>query len=637
MQIDTEKSNTLIIWDSKAKPPPEYNQLMLWNSYDSNEIDGIYSISEIIERNAEVLRSEYLEAIFKIGEHEFNGKKIVDHLEIKKDFSYWWMTLINEKSNFSKSPQINNAIKILGLKEWLKKNQYTKITVVTHNDKLAEGLKIYCNLTSIKFNWQKDQKQKNTSNLHIKIYHMLPYYLKSLVWFVHHLKNNWHMKGVGVNEWKKTNAKVTFVSYLFNLEPESKTQGFFKSNYWTVLTQKLKENEIKSNWLHIYVKDNIVPNALEAKKTIKQFNKSHRDEQIHVTLHSFLSIKLVISVLKDWFYLIKIQTKLKIIIQKKSSFLWPFIKEDYLNSLIGSSALNNLLVFNLFHNAIGKLPYQEKGFFLQENQSWEYSLIYFWKKFGHANCLVGVPHTPIKFWDLRFYFDKRCYRNKNKRGLPLPSYVGVNGKIAMKAYVDSGYPKKNLIELEALRYLYLNQIRPISKVTNSIDNRILVLGDYSKDSTIHLMQLLQKASKHMNKTFELVVKPHPSCEILAEDYPDLNILITHKPVSLLINDFSVVYASSNTSASVEAYYSGKIILLALDASSLNLSPLRESDSALFIGSATQLAKILDNLSKLINKKIEIEKYLYLDPNISRWKEFLLKPDKIEISQKIKEF
>ena len=50
MHIDTEKSNTLVIWDSKAKPESNHNQLMLWNSYESNEIDGVFSISEIVEK-----------------------------------------------------------------------------------------------------------------------------------------------------------------------------------------------------------------------------------------------------------------------------------------------------------------------------------------------------------------------------------------------------------------------------------------------------------------------------------------------------------------------------------------------------------------------------------------------------------
>ena len=634
MHIDTEKSNTLVIWDSKANPSSEYNQLMLWNSYESKEINGIYSISEIVENNALVLRSEYLEVIFELGEHKFNGKKIVEHLEIRPDFSYWWMTLMNEKCNFSKSPQIINIIKVFALRDWIKKKDYQNISLITSNERLASAISIFCNQSGIKYDLQKVKKQKTKLSFIEGLYHKLPYYLKALLWFSKHLISNWTLKGIGVDEWKNTKGKVTFISYLFNLNSEFKERGLFESSYWASLPQKLKENEIETNWLHIYIKDNLVPNALEAKKTISQFNKSHVGEQTHVTLHSFLSTRLVTKVLKDWFSLLIRQRNFRNSFIKKSNFLWPFIKEDYFNSFVGSTAINNLLVLNLFHEAMETLPQQEKGVFLQENQAWEYSLIYFWKNFRHVDNLVGVTSFPPRFWDLRFYFDVRCYAQDHKCGLPLPSYVGVNGENAKKLSLDCGYPEKNLIELEALRYIYLNDDKPILKVSNSNCNNILVLGDYQKENTIHQMQLLKKASKYMNNKIKLVVKPHPACNISPEDYPELDLLITNDPINKLINDFSVVYTSSNTSASIDAYYSGKIVLTVLDPSSLNFSPLRGVDGILFIETAKQLATVLDKLDELPNKSLKDKDYFYLDPSLPRWEFFLLKPDKIKNNSKM---
>lgn len=628
------KSSSLIIWDSKDKPLSSHNQLMLWNSYESNKIDGLFSISEIVETNAEKIRLEYLAIIFELGNLRVGEKKIIEHLEIRPDFSYWWMTLMNEKCNFSKSPEIVNIIKILALRGWLKKNNYQNISLITSNQKLANAIIILCNDLGMSCDLQKVKTEKTRLSFIKRLFHNLPYCLKALLWFSKHLISHWALKGVGVDEWKSTKGKVTFVSYLFNLNSKEKEKGLFGSGYWTSLPNKLRENEIETNWLHIYIKDTIVPNALEAKKTIEQFNKSHAGDQTHVTLHSFLSFGLIYRVVKDWLSLRLTQRNFRNSFIKNSNFLWPLIKEDYYNSFVGPTSLNNLLDLNLFHEAMEALPQQEKGIFLQENQSWEYGLIYFWKNFRHADNLVGVTSFPPRFWDLRFYFDAKCYSQDIKCKLPLPSYIGVNGENAKKLSLDCGYPKKNLIELEALRYLYLYDLKPISKVDNSDCLNILVIGDYQKQNTIHQMNLLQEASKSITKKIKIVVKPHPACDILPSNYPKLDFLLTDEPINILLKDFLVVYTSASTSASIDAYYSGNFVVVALDASQLNFSPLMGQDGTIFVESAQQLADVLNKFDDLSNQDLHNKNYFYLNPDLPRWEFFLLNPDKIKSKLKV---
>ena len=83
---------------------------VLWCSYDPKGCNDVVSIPCLVEENSESLRSRYLEWIYDLGEIKINGKRIVDHLEIRSGFSYWWMTLLAEKCNYAKSPQIDDAI-----------------------------------------------------------------------------------------------------------------------------------------------------------------------------------------------------------------------------------------------------------------------------------------------------------------------------------------------------------------------------------------------------------------------------------------------------------------------------------------------------------------------------------------------
>lgn len=620
------KINTLIIWDSTSKPQSFQNPLMLWNSYEHETSREIFSICEIVENNAKKLRTKYLKFVYDLGELEVNNQQIIKHLELKPNFSYWWMTLINEKCNFSKSPEINDSIKILALESWLKENSFESIHISSSNKSLVDSLKMLCKHLSINFSEEILIKNDLEINFYKKIFHSLPYILRSLVWFIYHLIKMWPLKGAGISKWSKTKAKITFVSYLFNLDFEHKKNGVFKSHYWTVLPEKLKENNLKSNWLHIFVENEVIPNAVEAKNTIIDFNKTYSGEQTHATLHSFLSFKVIISVLMDWFFIIRIQTRLKKIVKKKSNFLWPFLKNDFLSSFIGPTSINNLLVFNLFQAAMGKIPKQDTGFYLQENQSWEYGLIHSWLNSGHQNNLVGVPHTPSKFWDLRFYFDKRCYLKKHC-SLPTPTFVGVNGENAKKMILDNGFPRERLIELEALRYLHLNKKNSVFKPIANIVS-ILVLGDYEREKTIKLMQTLQEAIRNVSTEIKLIVKAHPACKIISSDYPELDLSIRNEPINELLDNISVVYVSCNTSASIDAYLHGKIVLTLLEPKSLNLSPLKGAYGAIFVKSASHLTNILKEFESLSHPPVNNKDYFYLNLNLPRWSDLLLNPDKI---------
>ena len=391
----------LLVWDTDELLQGEHDCVAYWQSYNVSEVNNIYSVPQLVENNAAQLRTQYLALIYDLGEARVNGKRVIEHLENRPGFSYWWMTLLTEKCNFAKSPQIDNVIKLMAFEHWFKNKNYKNIVLVSSNTYLAEAMHLLADKLKVDFTWQEVEKPKIKESLIKHIYSYLPYYLQAFVWLLHNLISRWSLKGVGVKEWKKTKAKTTFVSYLFNLVPDSVKNGCFESRYWTALPQVLDDNQVESNWLHIYVEDDLLPNAAMARDAIKRFNQSHEGSQVHVTTHSFLSIGLILVVLRDWYQLFRLKKLLQVPLQQNSGIYWPLIKEDYFDSMVGATAMSNLLFLNLFQAAMKSLPPQTTGCYLQENQGWEFGFIYAWRAAGHADCLVGMPHTPSKFWDLR--------------------------------------------------------------------------------------------------------------------------------------------------------------------------------------------------------------------------------------------
>ena len=91
--------------------------------------------------------------------------------------------------------------------------------------------------------------------------------------------------------------------------PESTKVGKYESRYWTKLTDLLDENQHSSNWLHIYVKDSLLPSPKKARDLIQDFNYKKNGNQVHVTLASFLTISLIFRTLKDWYKVLKFNIK----------------------------------------------------------------------------------------------------------------------------------------------------------------------------------------------------------------------------------------------------------------------------------------------------------------------------------------
>ena len=142
------------------------------------------------------------------------------------------------------------------------------------------------------------------------------------------------------------------------------------------------------------------------------------------------------------------------------------------------------------------------------------------------------------------------------------------------------------------------------------------------------MEMLQKAVQYTaNKKIKYIVKSHPACQILAKDYPDLDLVVTNDPIPMLIDHCSLVYTSNSTSAAVDAYYAGKPVVTFLNPGSLNFSPLRGSKSVLFVSSPRELASVLNDIGQIKGVRGQGEGYFYLDSKLPRWKNLLVKHKK----------
>lgn len=631
-------SNRMLIWDSGAKPTTDIckgkENIVFWRSYSTHGLPGSVSIPRWVEDHAESLRKRYLAWIYEIGETVIRGKRLVDHMQLRSGFSSWWMSLLAEKCNFAKSPQIDDAVRLLAFTDWMNSRNTERVVLVSSNAALAECLKCWCSRKGIGFEWRRGKNKTLPVSPLRRLYARLPHALQALIWLACQIQSRRVLRGAGQQAWRQSQGQITFVSYLFNLVPGSAAQGVFDSGYWGNLPETLRKEGIKTNWLHLYVKDSLLPTAKDAAEQIRCFNQTGAGMQNHATLDSFMSMTVLGRVLRDWFGLLSKGWGLRMQMNMPrldELDLWPLFKNDWKNSVSGATAMSNVLYLNLFEAAFSEISKQAIGVYLLENQGWEFGMLQAWKSNNHGQ-VVGCAHSTVRYWDLRYFFDPRSYCLKKANPLPTPDRVAVNGPAAKQTYLAGGYPAKGLVDAEALRYLYLNQLNGergkdynAYTMPNSAKfplRRLLVLGGYTETVTRVTMQLLNDIADDLLDSISITVKPHPAMPVSTSDYPRLSFSASRLPISELLAESDVVCASAVTSAAVDCYCAGLPVITVLDPRALNMSPLRGVSGCTFVGSPAELATAINEVVTTPGSGNIAEQFFNLDRRLPAWKKLL---------------
>lgn len=614
------QNSKILVWDLDTIPNIKDRYILSWSG--SIETENILSVSKFVESNALNLRAKYLSWIFDLSNVEFDGKTLLNNLLIRDDFSFWWMTLLSEKCNYDKSIQIDDVIKFFGFLEWIKDKDISCVEIASSNSALIKCICQFCTLKKIQV---KNRNKRFYLFQTIKSFKFFTF-IYTLLWTFFYFLKNYKLFKEDKSIWKDNSPDITFISYLFNIDSEALKKNIYKSQYWGTLPEQLGKTR-KTNWLHIFVHGGIFRDFKEAEVKLKKLNHLNNEEQCHILLESFLSFKVMISSYFDWF---KVISKYRLIKNSiiKNTFqeinLFPFFEKDCTLSVYGINGFDNLMKLNLLESVFLNYSNKSIGVYLHENQGWESALNYTWN-INSDNNLIAVPHSTIRFWDLRYYYDVRLLRDIENRSMPIPKILACNGEIAINKLLESGFNPNNLVKVESLRYMKLvNELNNISKQKKEkqTNYNLLVLGDYQKNKTYFQLNLLEKSFVFVQKKYNIIFKPHPATNIELTKFPGLNIQNSSEQIEVLLDWADVTFSSESTSASVDAYIRGKQVLIASNPKKLNLSPLKDFKNVLFINNPKDLASSLNSFT--IDKMITNDKdeLFYTDHNLSKWKSLL---------------
>ena len=615
-----------VIWLDDSEPSLNKDSLVIaWNAV--NLETRIISVLDYIEFHSLRLRKKYLSFIYEFGQHKINYKKIVEHLSEKRGYNLWWMSDIAAKS-YLNSPTITDCIKLLALEEILYSNDVESV-VVYGNDQTSpvyEAIHSLCINLDVSCTHQLvGEKQKKTYKESIQRFR--PEWFSVLLYLYRYLKSHFKLFNKKNIAWFDGVESISFFSYLYHVDVEKCKKGEFYSRQWGNLPSALSGLGFTINWMH---HDWAIKNANTAQSRIDGFNSDSGQQGNHALFENYLSASLIVRALNNYcrlylksFSLFSVRKAFQPIGSKVD--FWPLLKRDWCVSLRGGTAMRNWLFIEAVDNMLKNIPKQGLGLYVQENMFWERALLHGWRYHGHGE-IIGTSIATINFWDLRYFEDERTVKEiKEPLALPLPDIVALHGPVAKEHYSNADYPDEGTAEVEALRYLHLEQNKKMNVITKNNYKKdkinILVLGEINAVSTMEMLTAVQAAVVG-KEDVSMTLKLHPVCPINIDKLEKTGLLISYDPIEEILPNYNLVIVSRATSAAIDAYYAEVNIIVFLGTNELNLSPLRGFEDVLFVRTSGELKTAIDSYSHK-NQKNSNKNYFYIDKNLPRWKSLIM--------------
>lgn len=619
--------------------PEEKTLDLLWQDFSLDK--ELISLPFEVENAGIQLRSRYSTFVYNMSRSRVGETAVCDIMDLRPGFSYWWMTEISEMQHFSKDSGIFSILRLMLVENFILKNDLPleEIQIYNVEDKYCLNIiEEYCKRNSIKFSVFSSLAvipSKNMLRRNLKF--RVPLFVRAFA-----ILGKYILERISIsvnNKADSSSAKISFWAYFLNFCDPNGQSISYRSQYWTDLVPILEKANRKVRWMHFWLKSDS-PGSVSLKGVKNRFKEFAKTTPFHdhILINQQLSLKSIWGSIKDY---LRIRTFLKyrnaILFQEHPlgfNYRFAFI-EGFEKDMKSGQAMWNCICLNLFEQILSKTPKQELGFYLQENMPWESAFLYAWRKYDHGK-IIGVPHATIRFWDLRYFSSYDCFL---KGGKPRPDLIAVNSETAKKHLNDFGYPDKEIIIVEALRYLYLNDFYQKEDIRQTHQKTgkptLLLLGDYDWKNSELLLETISLCDFDLLKNFSITYKNHPGSEKSGQfDFGKYNIGISSENLSSILQKVDLVCTTNSTSSAVEAVTANIPVFSMLNPEVLNMSPLKDLSVVKFFKNYRDLTIGLESFLNFAGTERETIvgefKYFCIDRQLPRWKRLL---DIQEVSSK----
>jgi surface carbohydrate biosynthesis protein (TIGR04326 family) len=601
---------------------------LAWN--DEPESDRCISIARRLDDRAQEIRQRYLEFIHDLGRTPTGKSSLIERFRLPRGLNLWWTSTIAEKSPF-KSPAIIDCLKLLALEEVLRANLPSVLRVRMRG---ARGDAVIGLARALKIRVQREGAKRNVYQLK-SVFRELPSFVQVPMWLVRHLYPRLVLRRVRRTPWFEGPRALRFFSYFFNISESAFREGKFRPAQWGDLPAFLASRGAGMNFAHHFLSTPAAPRPRDAIEWVRTFNRDARRQGIHSFVDSFVGATQLrragLSYLRGAWRSLWIRDLSSAFTPRGSAAsLWPLLRNDWRSSFRGRVAFQSAIWAEAFDRLMADLPRQRIGLYLQEGQGWERILIEAWRRHGHG-VLIGVAHSTVRFWDLRYFEDPREYAGEEATRRPSPDEVALNGAVAEQMFRDASYPGK-IVAVEALRFMHLargggprRNLRPTDRAT------LLVAGDSVREATEDLLRCLAGVPRDVRARLRVMFKPHPWCPMDLAAFGLDDVESREEAIGMLIDESDMV-CGGISSVTLEAYCAGAAVLVFVPRDSLNFSPVLGLKGSRMIRNSAEFASAMATAASSPAPAAQ-EAVFHLDRGLPRWTG-LLRSHGLELAQDV---
>jgi len=566
-------SQLLVIWDLPGVSPA--GDAVLWSEYGDGAVE---SIPRRIEGSEEHLRTRLLAALHDVAVSPVAGKTLAEALEVRPGLSYWWMSLPAAK-RWGGVGGVATAVKLLALADLLRDRTPTAVQVHTTDRStatsiaaLAHGLGLTCSVHGVKGRpWST------------------PAWLRALGLLFRSITLR-HL----VTPAPAGNG-LTLFDYLFRVDTTGNT---ISTAYFAPLIKLLRERGLTLNSIHRFVRHATTPSRRSARALLARIAEPHHLVDSITPREALAAGRLYLRIRRATARFDPTST-----LQGDAELVWPAFADEWAESRYSSHAMSCALVVVRLERLLARLPRQSLGLYVMENQPWEFALHHAWRTNGHGT-LIGVPHSSIRYWDLRYAVDRRDAET-GECPWTRPDLVASNGPLqddALRAELSLASLAR---PVEALMYLGLAGRRTVAA------DRILVLGELDRCATRRLLEAVASVS-----TEHPLYKPHPQN---ADDSDSADVFeIVDGPLFELLEHVGLVVMGASGTAMLEALTLGVPVVVLLDGSEPDLCPIRDHPAI----TVTRTTDELRDALRRTRHPVPPVDLFRLDPHLLGWRRLL---------------
>lgn len=594
-------SHPTVIWARKSAPPAD-KPVMLWDSFgDPNQHPDSISLPTFIEHNAQDIRSRLLAFLCEAKHVRHGGVGLEEALYTGEGLSTWWLSFPSLKQ-WGKRQSIPIACRLIATEIIVGGHNLHRVAVEADDTDLA-------GLIARSLGRPSSMRYRLSRTFLRRVVHPL----RAVGSLGRYLLQTRAMPQHAPDVVTASRSSIAFFDYFSIPSDSSTSEGVYTSPYWGMAPSLAQ----RPHWYHVYPRNVDHAGVRNALKSITQLNE--RGGPPHRLFLGRLTFAGCVKILRTYVQQISIHRRfrrelLEFCPPNTTSRLWNVFEDEWDDSILGSTALRHLILLVTTDEMVRNMPRYDKIFYLMENQPWELALTHCVRQHKKGN-LIGVAHSTIRFWDLRYFLDERENNFVNAASRrPHPDRVCVNGEIGRGLLLDNNYPADSIAVVEALRYMYLHNLRETAGRSNG---HLLLLGDFLDHANEVLVNVFRQALALLANPPQIKVRSHPICPLTTEQLGPLAERLSTESLADLLRSTSVVITTAASSSAAESAALGIPTIVILDARSLNYSPFRQTDNIYVVETATQLARLLGEHQQLTSHAVDT--IFCLDPNYPRWR------------------